>query len=956
MSDSFSDSVSRSFKAREQQLLRWLAHLTIVHPWPVLLVCLVVAAVTTFYAVRFMTFVTGRNDLISSDKRYVQLDDEYSQEFMGIDQVVVVVEPRDVQQGKDFVTRLGERLARDTDHVEEAFYRIDTSSLEGKKLLYLSAEDLRSLRDQVEEYHDLIHDLTTSPGLNTLFYAINQQVSTGMVSHIVSGFLGLDSPEAPSKKDSGKANPMKVTFLSSLLQELERALESTDYGYRSPWAKFFGGAEELSDDGYLVSGNRRFVFLMVEPKQAPEGGFADTDASIAAIRAAVTELKAEFPGLNAGVTGMEALNSDEAVSTQADAGVASVVSLLGVTLLYLLFFRKIRHPLFIVASLTVGLAWTMGFVTFAVGHLTIITVFVAPMLLGLADDFGVHFIARYEEERSHGADTREALFTVFAHTVPGIAAGAFTTSLAFAAVMLADFRGVQELGLIAAGGLLLSLLAVVTFLPALVTIVESHRPWTIGAMERTFLIGLFASWGTAMEKLRWPLLVLLGLCTLGGLVTLPRMSFDHNLLNLQAHGTESVEWEKRILENSERSSRNALATAPTPEEAMRKAAAFEALPSVESVESVASLIPSDQTARIELVRALQPLLGDLSPTLTKPAAVNVPDLVRTLDKLKLKIREENEDWDPLRKPSERELRKVRRSLLAVSERLQNMSDADAQAALLRFQDALFRDFQDKWSLLRSNLNPSGPITLADVPAQLKSRFVNSTGTKFLLQIFPKKNVWEKEAQEEFIQQLRQVDPDVTGNPVIGYESIKAMKEGYIEGGVYAFLAIILVTFFSLWRVGDTMLAILPLGLGIIWTAELMWIFDLKFNLANLVAVPLIIGIGVENGIHLVHRYREEGVGGLALVAGSTGQSVALFSLTTMIGFGSLMVARYYGIFSMGLLLTIAVGSVLVASLTVLPLLLFRALPQTPSVPLPEKTVVASLPAEPEEWKKVAERR
>jgi predicted RND superfamily exporter protein len=107
----------------------------------------------------------------------------------------------------------------------------------------------------------------------------------------------------------------------------------------------------------------------------------------------------------------------------------------------------------------------------------------------------------------------------------------------------------------------------------------------------------------------------------------------------------------------------------------------------------------------------------------------------------------------------------------------------------------------------------------------------------------------------------------------------------------------------------------------LWTAGLMWLFNLQFNLANLVVVPLIIGIGVENGMHLMHRYREEGQGGPALVASSTGQSVALFSLTTMIGFGSLMVGKYYGIFSMGLLLTLAVGSVLVASLVVLPLLL-----------------------------------
>jgi len=940
MTQSFTEKASRAFTRRERQLLRWLARVLISHPWPVLIGGTLLAAVAAFYTMRRMEFVTGRNDLISSEKRYVQLDDEYSEEFMGVDQVVVVVEPWDVQQGKDFVTRLGALLSRDTQHVAEVFYHIDTSSLEGKKLLYLSPEDLRALRENVEEYGDLIRDLTAAPGLNTLFRAINRQVSSGMVSHIVSGFLGLDS--SPQEKSS-EAKPVKVSFLASLLQELERALGSAEYGYRSPWSKFFGDAEELADDGFLVSENRRFVFLMVEPKKSENGGFSDREESIAAIRQAIKNLRRDFPGLKAGVTGTQALNSDESVSTQADAGVATLVSLLGVTLLYLFFFRKIRHPLFIVTALSIGLAWTMGFVTLVVGHLTIITVFIAPMLLGLADDFGVHFIARYEEERSQGASTTEALYAVFEHAVPGIAAGAFTTALAFAAVMLADFRGVQELGLIAAGGMLLSFLAIITFLPALVSLVESYRPWTVERSKRTLLTNIFTAWGTVIERARWPLFVVAGLCTAGGLAALPTMSFDYNLLNLQAHGTESVEWEKRIIANSERSSRDALATAPTPEEAMRKAEAFKALSSVETVESVASLIPSGQSERINLVRSLQPLLSHLPPSLAAPSAVDVADLSRTLDKLKLKIHEDNTEWDPARKPTEQELGEVRRHLLAVIEQIRNLPEAEAREKLAHFQDALFRDFQEKWSLLRNNVDPPGPITLADIPAQLKSRFVSKDGAKFLLQIFPKKNVWEKDAQEEFIQQLRQVDPDVTGNPVIGYESIRAMKEGYIDGGFYAFLAILLVTFLSLRRVGDTVLAILPLGLGIVWTAGLMWVFHLQFNLANMVAVPLIIGIGVENGIHIVHRYREEGVGGPALVSGSTGQAVALFSLTTMIGFGSLMVARYYGIFSMGLLLTIAVGSVLVASLTVLPLILFRTAPREPSLLRSTTMPVTELP-------------
>jgi predicted RND superfamily exporter protein len=162
---------------------------------------------------------------------------------------------------------------------------------------------------------------------------------------------------------------------------------------------------------------------------------------------------------------------------------------------------------------------------------------------------------------------------------------------------------------------------------------------------------------------------------------------------------------------------------------------------------------------------------------------------------------------------------------------------------------------------------------------------------------------------------------VLTEPVTSYESMRAIKSGFVEGGLYATVAILAVTFLTLRVVRDTLLALFPVALGMLWTGGLMWLCDLRLNLANVMAVPLIIGIGIENGIHLVRRARTDRRDGWALVEGSTGQSVALFSLTSMVGFGSLMVARHYGMFSMGLLLALAIGSVLLASLTVLPLLL-----------------------------------
>ena len=907
-------SFTQQFIALEKRALRAIAQGVIAYAKTTLLICVLISIGASWYTARHLELVTGRNDLISTDKRYLQLDEEYSEEFVGVDQVVVVVEPQDIPQGKAFITRLGERLAQDRENIAEIFYRVDVSSLEGKKLLYLSSEDLRDLQRNLEDSQEIIHDLLANPGLNTLFEAINTQVSSAVVSYLVDDLLGLGTE---SDSESGEFSDSQLSFLNALLQEIAQALHGTDYRYHSPWAEFFGGTGQLDDDGFLIAENRKYMFFMVEAREDAAAGFNDLQASMAVIRQAITDLKAEFPGLNAGVTGTKALGNDEMLSAQNDTAVATVVSLSGIALLYILFFRRIRHPLFIVSALMVGLSWTMGFVALSVGHLTIITVFIAPMLLGLADDFGVHFMTRYEEERGKGKGQAEAIVIVYEQTVPSIIAGAFTTALAFVAVILADFRGVQELGIISSGGMLLCVLAVLTFLPALIVTADSLWPWRVSVGQQPALHKTFLGLGRQVERTRGMLFVVVGLGTVASLLALPFVSFDYNLLNLQAHGTESVEWEKRIIENSERSSWNALATAPTPEVARQKAQAFTALPSVETVESVASLIPNGQQERMAILESIRPLLSDLPPLRSAPRAVDVPQLDQTLDKLRLKIRDQENGNETI-------LHAAREHLLTVFEALRALPPQEAHASLTRFQHALFADFQDKWSLLSNNLSPDGPITFADVPPQLRSRFVSRDGQKFLLQVYPKEDVWEREPLTEFIRQLRTVDPDVTGSPIIGYESIGAMKDGYVEAAWYALLAILVVTFLALRRVGDALLAVLPLGLGMTWTAGLMWLWNVQFNLANMVAAPLIIGIGVENGIHLVHRFREGSDRSVAgLIAGSTGQAVVLFSLTTMVGFGSLMVAQYYGIFSMGLLLSLAVGSVLVASIVVLPLLLYR---------------------------------
>src|SRR5262249_4582877 len=223
---------------------------------------------------------------------------------------------------------------------------------------------------------------------------------------------------------------------------------------------------------------------------------------------------------------------------------------------------------------------------------------------GLADDRVVYFLIRYEEERDAGQSFQEAIHRTFVHAAPGIVAAAVTNALAFYAMMLADFRGIQELGFIAGNGMLLSLVMTLTFLPALLTLCEGKNPWRQSRRQDTWLTAGFIRLGRAVQRFRRPGLATAATVSLLCLLALPTVTFDYNLLHLQARGTESVQWELRLIKQAGRSSWFALATASSLSEAAQKAAQFAALSSVEKVETIASLVPDHQEERLQLVRTL----------------------------------------------------------------------------------------------------------------------------------------------------------------------------------------------------------------------------------------------------------------------------------------------------------------------------------------------------------------
>jgi hypothetical protein len=238
-----------------------------------------------------------------------------------------------------------------------------------------------------------------------------------------------------------------------------------------------------------------------------------------------------------------------------------------------------------------------------------------------------------------------------------------------------------------------------------------------------------------------------------------------------------------------------------------------------------------------------------------------------------------------------------------------------------FQLALRGDLADKLAMLQRNLE-AGPLAIQDLPHELQTRYVGKTG-KFRLFVFPAQNVWEPQPLARFVRDLQTVDADALGAPVTNFEYMETIKEGYNKASIYAMGGIVFLALLMFRGALATVLALVPLLVGSVWTLGLMALFEVQFNMANLLFVPLIIGIGIDNGVHIVHSFRatEKHDGEHVPLARSTGKAVTLAALTGIVGFGSLMISSHHGIYSLGLLVALGVGSVLLASLTTLPSLL-----------------------------------
>jgi uncharacterized protein len=902
--------------SRTGRALRRLVWLACRRPSLTVALALALAALSVALALAELTFMTSTLGLLPRGQPYVERFKEYDREFGEMDDLVVVVEAPSIPEAKVYATRLVRELRAEHVPLGRIAYRIDPKQFEGKALLYLSKERLAEIRDKIFDYQELLESFAGRPTLDQLVEGVGTQLATAFVSHMFD--LGLADPKGGTD----------LRFIRDLADQIAGRVDHP-LPYRSPWGALFAvaGAGDDSSAGYFLSDDERLLFVLAEPHSEADS-FTGERRTIEGIRAVIASLRSEFPEVQVGVTGKAALSNDEMTAAFRDSELATVLAFALTLGLLLVAFLSVGKPILMCLVLAIGLCWAIGVTTLVIGHLSLFSVMFISIVIGIGIDYGIYYLFRYEEELFLGRTLREAIEIAAARTGPGMLLGAVTAAGTFYVLMLTDFRGIQELGFIAGTAILLSWLAIMTVFPALLLLVDRrHGSQGRGDIPRA----------RALERVHLPVferlagfprtvLALAALLTAFAVWGLRGVDFDYNLLNLQAEGTESVVWEKRILSTAGRSGFSALATAHSLDELRGKHQAFSRLPTVSAVESALMVIPEDQDEKRKIIADFETIIAPVR--VGRPRPIDIDRLIAAWETLKRRLDIAAAEAPP--GDAQRELASASGEAQRVILKLRRTDRRVSEPALTHLQAELHRDFVRSFHRLQANAQP-GPVGLDELPDEIRKKFVSDRG-RFLLQIHPAVDIWGRDGSTSFVGELRSVDPDVTGTPVISYEAIRLMERAYLQGTVYALVLVTIVTALVIRRVAETVLALVPLGLGLVWTVGLMYFFDLKFTLGNVFALPLIVGAASEYGLNMMLRFMEDREhGGGPLVARSTVMAVLVNGLTTIVGFGSLMLAQHQGIFGLGLLLTLGAAVSLIAALVVLPVLL-RMLAGRPAAP------------------------
>lgn len=859
----------RSANRASEAVVAW-ARFVRRHAVLVLVLAALSAGLAGTYALRHATINTSTNDMLSDDlpfqRQFIELDKAFPQDYRT---VVVVIDGDTPEQASAAATQLTARLTARPDVIRDVFYPQGDPFFRRHGLLFLQPAELEALGTMLAGAQPLLAALAQDPSLRGL-----ADVLTLALRHIDE--IGSGDGKLPPEFDAA-------------LRGITATITAVGTGDAQVKPFSWRGALTTGDNPLL--GRRQL--LLLEPV-FDYTSLQPADRAISLIRELASELHfTPEQGVRVRLTGEPVMLEDELKSVEESIGFANLLTLAIVLVLLITGLRSARLVEATTFSLLVGLTWTAFFAVAVVGQLNLISVAFAVLFIGFGVDFGIHLCMRAKEYIDGGIGPGLSVDEASAGVAPGLTLTSICASIGFLAFVPTAYKGLVELGIISAVGMLVALVTSLTLIPAWLA-VRTPRPSSVRAQRAA---------SQAVERFLLPrarpvLFAALALA-LAAAATLPFVRFDDSPLNLRDQQTESVQTLLDLLKDRRFDPFRAAVLAKDKAEAEAIAAKLRALPEVARVETVADLVPSDQDAKLAQ-------LGDLALMMTPVIAPGEHKPAPDPAALRAALAELRNaaDATAARSPAAAALAQA---LAAFQPTDQNL--AALQAALLAGLPSMLADLTESLS--------TGPVTLADVPPALLARRQTADG-RVLVEVFPKADLRDEVARRRFAAAVQEVAPQASGEAVAVSEAGKAVVHSFFQAGAFTFLLIALLLLVVLRSVRDSLMVMAPLVLAGLMTVAVTVLIDVPFNFANVIVLPLLFGLGVSSGINMVVRSRQQGE--RSLLVTSTPRAVLFSALTTIGSFGSLAISKHPGMASMGLLLTVALIFSTACTLILLPAL------------------------------------
>ena len=873
------DGVSQAYR---KGLIRWTSA-AIRFSWWVVAVSALLSLCAAAYLSQNIRINTDTGGMLSSDLDFQRYSEELSQAFPQFsNNLVVVIDGATPDAAADASLVLAMHLRKSPKKYGRVIDYAGSDFFRRNGFLYMDIDEIYRLSDRLAE---------AQPFLGALW------ADSSLVGFL--GVLGLALDETLKEEN---AQPIEIATILDAVNGVAQAQVKGEWGDMS-WQKLMSGPV---NEGDKVKSRRRILLIQPALKFSSLAPAADAMKNVRklAIDLGLTQKN----GVRVRLTGSAALSQEELESVEEGMGLAGVVSLILVIGLLSIGLCSWRLVTAMLVTLLMGLIWTAGFAIMALGTLNLISVAFAVLFIGLSVDFGIHYGLRYNEGIEAGRSNDDALIEAAANVGGALTLCAISAAIAFYSFLLTDYRGLAELGLIAGTGMFIALLANVTLLPALLTVLPRNRVSIRGG----FLFDFSAVLPFIRSHSR--IICLTGLFAGGAAVwTLPQAVFDFDPMNLRDPSKESVSTISDLMADRHTNPYSVTILAHNLDQARSLAVKINGLDLVDGVSTLADYVPAEQLEKLQVISSMALFL---SPSFARAAEANrhtLDDSKTSLAKFRVKLNALAQRFGE--RPEGRAADRLSQTLV----RMFTLNGGDAGSVIEDFEARLLRALPGRLFALNQALKAEA-VTLNNLPAEIRDNQIATDG-RAKLEVFAKEDLRDQDALARFVAAVRTISPRASGSSVTILEAGNTVIRAIWEAGIISVTLIFMILLVVLKRLSSAILVLIPLALAAVLTVAASTVFGLSFNFANVIVLPLLFGIGAAGGIHLVMRQREKG--GEALET-STPRAILFSALTTIGSFGSIALSSHPGTSSMGLLLTISIIFSLCCTLVVLPALMVVA--------------------------------